>query len=503
MNKVKGVEKKGYAKYGFVIFFVSIGIVWMLGDMLAGFLLGYDPFDPRAHTEVIARAKTLLFIFSSAFIGVCTYLTYLLFLKGLSLEKQGLLDIFATPPKNNPQPIEPFKKTIPDEVPTVSVEKSVSTSQVSQEEDTTEVLVDHESVLSPQQLTILYDNSPVPYFVMDDSGNVRSANKATMRFFSATPEDFQVANLYTLISNMHRNDSAHAVALLVSKVQRGVSISEEEVTFKTYKDEERIALMSIYSIDRGNVEIPFRHLVALHDVTKDREAEEIKTDFLLLASHQLRTPTTTIKWYVDYMLDTKSFQLNEDAKGCLQEIYTANKRMMDLVSTLLTVSRIEMGTLAPEYAQVSLGAVAEDVFEELASDIGKKKIVVTKNIPKESDALTDKTMVRIIIHNLLTNAIKYTHEGGVVQLDINDKGMSRLIVVKDSGCGIPVAEQSRIFSKMFRASNARKMSAQGTGLGLFMTKMFVEKLGGTLSFESLEGKGTIFTITLPRVAPDA
>lgn len=355
-------------------------------------------------------------------------------------------------------------------------------------------------VFAPEQLNALYENSPVPYFMMDDDGAVRNPNKATIRFFSAKSEDFQVANMYHLIARVHNADASHGVPLLVSKIQRGVVISDEEVTFNTYDGKERIALISVHSLE-STTSLPFRHLITLRDITMERHTEEVKTDFLLLASHQLRTPTTTIKWYIDYLVESKSVQMDATVREYLGEIYSANERMMELISTLLTVARIEMGTLAPEYSDITVGQVMDDVLAELASNITQKQISVTKNVTNEGSIHTDRTMVRIVLHNLLTNAIKYTPQGGAVTVNITYDHNGCTTVVKDTGCGIPIAEQSRIFSKLFRATNAKKVTAHGTGLGLYLTKSFVESLGGSVSYESLEGRGSIFSIWLPRFAP--
>jgi signal transduction histidine kinase len=238
-------------------------------------------------------------------------------------------------------------------------------------------------------------------------------------------------------------------------------------------------------------------------VSKERESERMKTDFLLLASHQLRTPLTTIKWYIDYLLTSDSISLSSIVREYLEQIYIGNERMIELITTLLTVSRIEMGTLAPDYVVIHINEIIKDVIEELSTDI-KKRNIQLKIVSEGYDALTmDRTMIRIIIHNLLTNAVKYTPVGGTVTIDSQFSTHSCTISVSDTGYGIPEEEQDKIFSKMFRASNARKVSANGTGLGLYMSKAFTEKLGGIVSFKSEEGKGSTFFITLPRVAPDA
>lgn len=355
-------------------------------------------------------------------------------------------------------------------------------------------------MLSREQFRMLYDSSPIPYFLMDDVGNIRNPNRATLRFFGGTAEDLLLTNFYSLLSD--DQFKPEEISMLRTKVEHAVPITKEEMCIVTPRGESVWALASIYSLDRSSP-IPFKHLVTLVDVTKEKESEQIKTDFLLLASHQLRTPLTTIKWYIDYLLSSKSLNVSPGVREYLEQIYMGNERMIELITTLLTVSRIEMGTLAPEFLKLQVSALVQDLLNELKPDIDKKHVVVTVDIGPDDTITSDRTMIRIALHNLLTNAIKYSPDGSTIRVIATFSAIEGVITVADNGHGIPRAEQQKIFTKLFRASNARKISANGTGLGLYLTKAFVEKLGGTIEFSSEEGKGTTFIISLPRVAPGA
>jgi PAS domain S-box-containing protein len=354
--------------------------------------------------------------------------------------------------------------------------------------------------LSREQFRMLYENSPVPYFLMDDSGSIHNPNKATWRFFEGTKEECEVMNFYQSIENVTGNENS--ASLFKSKIERGLPITSTEMSIRGFSGSTRWALVSIYSLDRSHP-VPYKHLVTLIDVTKEKQSEQVKSDFLLLASHQLRTPMTTIKWYTDYLLNTPNMEMGEIVREYLGEINIGNERMIELVNTLLTVSRLEMGTLAPEYAPVNLNKVLQDVLTELTPDIKKRGTLVEVSTNGDDKLVTDKQMVRIAIHNLLTNAIKYSPQGGRVTVSFNFASNGCTLEVTDNGCGIPVEDQGKIFTKMFRASNAKKVSTAGTGLGLHLTRSFVEKLGGSIDFSSMQNKGTTFTIALPRVAPDA
>ncbi len=356
-------------------------------------------------------------------------------------------------------------------------------------------------VVSREQFKLLYDNSSVPYFLMDDGGHIRNPNKACLRFFGGTTEECEAANFYERIdaSVAVRQD----VALVRTKVERGVPVSREEMRLTTLDGSvHRWAQVSIYSLARTSP-LPLKHVVTLVDVTKEKESDEVKTDFFLLASHQLRTPMTTIKWYIDYLLHTESLHLSDLVRGYLEQIDIGNERMIELVTTLLTVSRIELGTLLPEYAPVHVNDVVNDILKELVHDLKSKDLRYQVVSQGDDKIITDHAMLRIVIHNLLTNALKYTPQGGAITITSDFGQVAATVAVHDTGCGIPLAEQEQIFTKLFRASNARKMSANGTGLGLYLTREFVKKLGGDVTFISSPGEGTTFTITLPRVAPGA
>jgi len=333
-------------------------------------------------------------------------------------------------------------------------------------------------------------------------GNIRNPNRAALRFLGGTLEDCSGANFFELLKSSE-GGNAQRISLLRTKVERCVPISQEEMSISTVKENiERFVLVSIYSLERSPSS--YKHLVTLVDVSKERESERVKTDFLLLASHQLRTPLTTIKWYIDYLLTMDNTEdMPPIVHEYLEQIYIGNERMIELITTLLTVSRIEMGTLAPEYRSMHINKVIQDVLEELEKDIQKKQLVIKMRVEGNDELVMDKTMIRIIIHNLITNAIKYTPENGVITISSLFGAHSGLVSVKDTGHGIPEKEQEKIFSKMFRATNARKVSTNGTGLGLYLSKAFAQKLGGGIDFISKEEEGTTFTLSLPRVAPEA
>jgi PAS domain S-box-containing protein len=235
------------------------------------------------------------------------------------------------------------------------------------------------------------------------------------------------------------------------------------------------------------------------DITKEKEIDKAKTEFVSLASHQLRTPLSTVNWYSEMLLTGDVGEVTPDQKKYLQEIYNGNRRMVDLVNTLLDVSRIELGTFVVESKPTDMVKLAQNVIAEQKQQIEEKNLNFSvsfeNNIPSVK---IDPKLFRMVIQNLLSNSIKYTPIGGAVSISLSlDNEKNLILKVTDNGYGIPKNQQSRIFTKLFRADNVIGKDTEGTGLGLYIAKSIVEQAGGKLWFESVENKGTIFYATLP------
>lgn len=235
------------------------------------------------------------------------------------------------------------------------------------------------------------------------------------------------------------------------------------------------------------------------DISKEKEIDKAKTEFVSLASHQLRTPLSTVSWYAEMLLSGDAGVVTPDQKKYLEEIYHGNQRMVELVNTLLDVSRIELGTLIIESKPTNIIKLAENVIDEQKLQIDEKKIkllpLFEKNIPL---IVTDPKLLRMVIQNLLSNAVKYTPISGNIKISIALYNKNNVLIkIHDTGYGIPKNQQNKIFTKLFRADNVIGKDTEGTGLGLYIAKSIVEQSGGEIWFESDENKETTFFVTLP------
>lgn len=238
----------------------------------------------------------------------------------------------------------------------------------------------------------------------------------------------------------------------------------------------------------------------VHDVTREKEIDRAKTEFVSLASHQLKTPLTSINWYSEMLLDGDAGALTADQKKYIQEVYDSNQRMVDLVNSLLNVSRIELGTFSVEPVPTDVVEMAKSVINEQMPTVNQRKQILTTHFGDNIPMIpADTKLLRMVLQNLLSNAIKYTPEGGSVEFEVTLGIRKNTIAIRvtDTGCGIPANQKERIFTKLFRADNVRSQNVDGTGLGLYIVKSIVDNSHGTISFTSEEGKGTSFFVTLP------
>lgn len=237
-------------------------------------------------------------------------------------------------------------------------------------------------------------------------------------------------------------------------------------------------------------------------MTKQKKQENIgniQSDFITLTSHQLRTPLSGMKWLLELMSKSTTGNLNKKQRELLSKIYTSNERMIALVNDLLEVSRIESGEAKLYLQPTDLEAIIRSLLRERTSDIKKKKLAVEFHVEQEPLPLvrTELNKIRQALGNLIHNAIAYTKERDRIAITLAERGNVILCKILDTGVGIPKEQQKHVFNKFFRGGNILKFETNGTGLGLYITKAFIEASGGKIWFESEEGKGTVFYFTLP------
>lgn len=250
---------------------------------------------------------------------------------------------------------------------------------------------------------------------------------------------------------------------------------------------------------------PLGAIEVFRDITIEEEIDQMKSEFISLASHQLRTPLSTIKTYSHMIVEGYLGKIAPEQKRALRTIIGATNRMNELISTLLNITRIESGTIDVSPKLLSVDKLADEVVKNLSIQASTKAISLSLKVSGKgtTNVKTDALLASEVLTNLVSNAIKYTPEGGIVDIIIRPRARDVHVSVRDNGWGIPRHVQDQVFSKFFRAHNIVKRETTGTGLGLYMVKGLLDRLGGTITFTSDEGKGTTFQFTLPRRPPKA
>ncbi len=256
---------------------------------------------------------------------------------------------------------------------------------------------------------------------------------------------------------------------------------------------------TITSIDFGDGE-EAQVLFLLRDVTRDRILSRLKSEFISIVAHQLRTPLAAIKWTFRLLLDEDLGPVNSNQQEYIQSGYDTNERIIRLVNDLLNVSRIEEGRFEYSFEECNLVELVKEavlVFKNIAMS---KRVILILTDPKKPiyPIAVDRDKIQMALQNLIENALYYTNEKGSVTVEVGEGARDLKVTIRDTGIGIPAHELKRLFTKFYRSESAVRMHPNGSGLGLFIARNVVLRHGGSIEVESEVGKGSTFRVILPK-----
>jgi signal transduction histidine kinase len=258
--------------------------------------------------------------------------------------------------------------------------------------------------------------------------------------------------------------------------------------------EERGRLLDAERAARAEAESVQRLLAEQNE--RLRELDRLKDEFVSLVSHELRTPLTSIRGYIELLLE--DLEPSETGRRRYLEVVDRNsQRLLELVSDLLFLAQVEAGRLAIEREPVDLARAVEECIETSSPVADSKGIALTAHVGRVPGLDGDRARLAQMLDNLVSNALKFTPEGGRVDVRLHADGETALLEVEDNGLGIPQEEQGRLFERFFRSSTATENAIPGTGLGLTITRAIVERHGGRIELESRENAGTVVRVSLP------
>jgi signal transduction histidine kinase len=290
------------------------------------------------------------------------------------------------------------------------------------------------------------------------------------------------------------NDEGDVIAVVSSSV---LTTDADELIDATFRREYVVLLVSIVVV----IALLFRHfrLVGYADLLRrQKEVNQTMTDFLSVATHELKAPMTVIKGYIANVIDGEYGKVTEKVKEPLNTVMEQTDRLNNLVMDLLNVSRIDQGRISFDMKQVDLVKTIEMLVKQYENQSKEKKISIVYEKPDSALQLyADPGRVQEIMTNLIDNAVKYS-ESGTVTIKHEVKGSKVATKVRDTGIGMSSEERSRLFQRFYRAQNDKTKTISGTGLGLWIIKQYIEKMGGSIEVDSLPGVGTEFTVWLQK-----
>lgn len=319
----------------------------------------------------------------------------------------------------------------------------------------------------------------------DSSGRLVMMNKTAEDMLGVTFA--QAANHYFL-EFLRNHQLADLLKRCLSQEKRQVIEVQISPTDPEYY---RVYITPIFGKDKGAI-------MVLRNVTKVRLLEQMRSDFVANVSHELRTPLTSIKGYVETLMDGAIENLDM-ANQFLSVIDNETDRMTRLINDLLYLSQLETGRMEVVKKKIDAQQLLDKVVDLLKPVIKNKNIRIETEIHDQArELLANPDMMEQVLINLLENAVKYSYDGGVVRVEIGSHERGAMIRITDKGIGIPAGSLTRVFERFYRVDKARSRKIGGTGLGLSIVKHIVDRHRGQVQVESEEGKGTTFTITLPR-----
>ena len=357
-----------------------------------------------------------------------------------------------------------------------------------------------------ERLRKVLDLAPDPIIAFDRTGRVKLANVATEQVFGWSGDelaDLDTRNFFGDLEYLEGEFEQRLAAFFedpeeIAKTRSGDRIGRRKDGTEFPAE---FALSHIPELDGEMLGI-----MVLRDVTERKAAEEqaerMKSEFFALVSHELRTPLTSIVGYTDVLVDDEAERLSDDGQRFLGVIQRNTKRLDRLVQDLLLVAQVEAGGFEVEFGKVDPEALIRHCLDEQAPAARDAGIELVANGSKVGEFPGDPSRLGQVLDNLLTNAIKFTPEGGTVRIGANERDGNCVFEVADTGSGIGPDEMKHLFDRFYRASAASKGHIKGVGLGLAITKAIVDKHHGEIEIDSEVDRGSTFRVVLPMAAPE-
>lgn len=356
----------------------------------------------------------------------------------------------------------------------------------------------HAAEQARSELRSVLDAAFAPMLVVLLDGTMRTANRRLYDMFPTVThqavEDQPLASLTEAFSDLFEDGPGLVAWLQAAMAATGSPTPLEAVQVHPVHRNFSVMAGPVAAPDGG----PVARLFAFRDVTQERDLERMKDQFISMVSHELRTPLTSILGYTELLLDGVGGEVAAPQRNFLTVVLNNARRQLNLVNDLLDFSRLNEGRLEMHPSTVDMAALVQAVAASLQPQCLEKALDLRVEVePGAPHAWADPQRVTQVMTNLVSNAVKYTPQGGRITIRVSRHGEGPRVDVQDTGIGLSEEDQAKVFSRFFRSRNALAQAAAGTGLGLAISKALVEQQGGAITFSSRLHQGSTFTFTLP------
>jgi signal transduction histidine kinase len=343
-------------------------------------------------------------------------------------------------------------------------------------------------------LRAVLDSTIDGILLSDAEGHMQLANRPLVRLTREMGMSYEGTIVDRLLSVEHRVRDRDGYR----RTMEGLRVNPDESTFDEFEDSVTGRVYQGFTSpvldDRGGF---LGRLWTLRDVTQQRELDRLKDDFVATVSHELRTPLTSMMGFLEMIREGEAGELNDEQKRFLAIVYRSSERLQRLVGDLLFVARLDANGLQLQFGEAKLDDIVRDAVEASGALARSREVSLVAEVDELPPVSGDKERLSQLVGNLVSNALKFTPAGGSVIARTFVDGGHAVVEISDTGIGIPLGEQSRLFQRFFRSSTATEQAIPGTGLGLVISRAIAEAHGGTISVTSLPGEGTTFRVEIP------
>jgi signal transduction histidine kinase len=343
-------------------------------------------------------------------------------------------------------------------------------------------------------LRAVLDSTIDGILLSDAEGNMQLANRPLVRLTRELGMSYDGTVVDRLLSVEHRVRDQEAYR----RTMEGLRDNPDESTFDEFEDSVSGRVFQGFTSpvldDRGGF---LGRLWTLREVTQQRELDRLKDDFVATVSHELRTPLTSMMGFLEMIREGEAGELNDEQKRFLAIVYRSSERLQRLVGDLLFVARLDANGLQLQFGDAQLDEIVRDAVEASGALARSREVSLVAEVDEVPPVSGDKERLSQLVGNLISNALKFTPAGGSVVARTFVEAGQAVVEIADTGIGIPLGEQSRLFQRFFRSSTATEQAIPGTGLGLVISRAIAEAHGGSIGVISLPGEGTTFRVEIP------